>query len=59
MRGGGGDRPLILAAVALTAIIFSLDLVLPLGAATGMLYVFVILLGFWIRAPSFPPPRLP
>ena len=48
------DRALILGAAALTALIFSLDLILPLGAATGTLYVFVILLGFWIRAPYFP-----
>lgn len=48
------DRPLLLAAAALTAGIFALDLVLPLGAATGTLYVFVILLGFWIQATYFP-----
>ena len=44
----------MLVAVLLTALIFLLDLVLPLGAATGMLYVFVILLGLWIRNPHFP-----
>ena len=41
-------------AALLTVLIFLLDLVLPLGAATGMLYVFVILLGLWIRNPHFP-----
>ena len=44
----------MLAAVLLTAAIFLLDLVLPLGAATATLYVFVILLGLWIRNPRFP-----
>lgn len=53
-RGPSYDRPLILGAAVLTALIFSLDVVLPLGATPGMLYVFVILLGFWIRAPIFP-----
>lgn len=48
------ERLLVLAAVLLTATIFLLDLVLPLGAATGMLYVFVILLGLWIRNPHYP-----
>lgn len=53
-RGPSYDRPLILGAIALSVAIFALDLILPLGASTGMLYVFVILLGFWIRAPYFP-----
>ena len=48
------ERLLLLTAVLLTAVIFTLDLVLPLGAATGMLYIFVILLGLWIRQPHFP-----
>lgn len=47
------ERLLLLTAALLTALIFLLDLVLPLGAATGMLYVFVILLGLWIRAPHY------
>ena len=48
------ERVLILAAALLAGLIFALDLVLPLGAATGMLYVFVILLGLWIRSPHYP-----
>ena len=53
-RRRAGDGPLVLGAAVLTAFIFSLDVVLPLGATPGMLYVFVILLGFWISAPIFP-----
>jgi PAS domain S-box-containing protein len=48
------ERVLLLTAVLVTAVIFLLDLVLPLGATTGMLYVFVILLGLWIRNPHYP-----
>lgn len=48
------ERALLLFAVALTLAIFLLDLALPLGMATGMLYVFVILLGLWIRWRPFP-----
>ena len=48
------ERTLLTAAALLTTVIFVLDLVLPLGAATGMLYVFVILMGLWIRTPYFP-----
>ena len=48
------QKLLLLTAAALTALTFALDLMLPLGAATGMLYVFVILLGLWIRAPHYP-----
>jgi PAS domain S-box-containing protein len=48
------DQPLLVLAAALTLGIFILDLSLPLGAATGMLYIFVILLGLWIRWPSYP-----
>lgn len=48
------ERLLLLTAALLTSAIFLLDLTLPLGAATGMLYVFVILLGLWIRWPWFP-----
>jgi len=48
------DRSLLLLAAALTLTIFILDLSLPLGAVTGMLYIFVILLGLWIRWPIFP-----
>ncbi|HUF23894.1 MAG TPA: ATP-binding protein [Vicinamibacterales bacterium] len=48
------DRGLVLLAAALTLGIFILDLTLPLGAVTGMLYIFVILLGLWIRWPSYP-----
>ena len=50
----GRQQLLLLTAAVLTALIFALDLLLPLGAATGMLYVFVILLGLWIRAPHYP-----
>ena len=48
------ERTLLLAAALLTVVIFVLDLTLPLGLATGMLYVFVILLGLWIKWPWFP-----
>src|SRR5687768_8800650 len=47
------EQLLLFMAAVLTALIFTLDLLLPLGAATGMLYVFVILLGLWIRAPHY------
>jgi PAS domain S-box-containing protein len=50
----GRDATLLLAAAAMTVAVFVLDLVLPLGAATGMLYIFVILMGLWIKAPWFP-----
>lgn len=53
-RSSGRERTLLLAAGVLATLIFALDLALPLGAATGMLYVFVILLGLWIRAPHYP-----
>lgn len=52
-RSAGRQRLLLLSAALLTAIIFALDLAMPLGVATGMLYVFVILLGLWIRAPHY------
>ena len=50
----GRERALLSLAAVLTAAIFTLDLLLPLGIATGMLYVFVILLGLWIKWPRFP-----
>jgi two-component system CheB/CheR fusion protein len=48
------ERLLLVTAALLTALTFALDVALPLGAATGMLYVFVILLGLWIRNPHYP-----
>lgn len=48
-----GQRVLLLTAALLTVAVFLLDLFLPLGAATGMLYVFVILLGLWIHAAHY------
>lgn len=48
------QRILLLTAALLTSVIFLIDLFLPLGAATGMLYVFVILLGLWIHAAHYP-----
>jgi PAS domain S-box-containing protein len=50
----GRERALLLLAALMTVVIFILDLAAPLGLATGMLYVFVILLGLWIRWPRFP-----
>lgn len=54
MTSPARERALLLSAVLLTLSIFLLDLALPLGMATGMLYVFVILLGLWIRWRPFP-----
>ncbi|MBA3949285.1 MAG: PAS domain S-box protein, partial [Acidobacteria bacterium] len=54
MTSPGRERALLLFAVLLTLAIFLLDLALPMGMATGMLYVFVILLGLWIRWRPFP-----
>lgn len=48
------DRLLLLAAALLTGVVFLLDLFLPLGVASSTLYVFVILMGLWIRAPHYP-----
>ncbi len=50
----GRERALLLLAAVMTAAIFTFDVFLPLGIATGMLYVFVILLGLWIKWPWFP-----
>lgn len=48
------DRGLVLLGVVLALVIFLVDLQLPLGLVAGMLYVTVILLGLWIRQPSYP-----
>lgn len=48
------DRMLVLTAALLAAAIFLLDLLLPLGTIAGMLYIFVILIGLWVRAPHYP-----
>ncbi|MDQ3170442.1 MAG: PAS domain S-box protein [Acidobacteriota bacterium] len=50
----GRERVLLLLALLMTSAIFALDLLLPLGASTGMLYVFVILIGLWLKWPWFP-----
>ncbi len=53
-RTPGRERALLLLALLMTGAIFALDLLLPLGASTGMLYVFVILIGLWLKWPWFP-----
>ena len=40
-----------LVAYALVAVVFALDLTLPEGAAVGLLYVMVLLLGLWTPRP--------
>src|SRR5688500_6106632 len=48
------ERMLLVTAAVLAAGTFLLDLLLPLGTIAGMLYIFVILIGLWIRAPHYP-----
>jgi PAS domain S-box-containing protein len=48
------ERLVVGLGVALTAIIFAVDAEMPLGVATGMAYVLVILLGLWVRSPVYP-----
>ena len=47
------ERLLLVTAALLTGLVALLDFLLPLGVATGTLYVFVILMGLWIRAPHY------
>jgi PAS domain S-box-containing protein len=53
LRDAPRDRWLILVGLVLLLTIFLIDLQLPLGAATGMLYVSVILLGLWARSIAY------
>ncbi len=48
------ERLVIGIGVAIGAAIFLVDAELPLGIATGMAYVLVILLGLWVRTPLYP-----
>jgi two-component system CheB/CheR fusion protein len=47
------DRKLLTIAVLLTAAIFALDAMLPLGIAICAMYGIVVLLGLFIRSPSY------
>jgi PAS domain S-box-containing protein len=53
LRDAPRDRWLIVLGLGLSVTIFAIDLQLPLGAATGMLYVSVILLGLWARSVGY------
>ena len=53
LGGRPHTRVLIGLGIALGAVIFIVDLELPLGVATGMAYVLVILLGLWVPTPIY------
>ena len=48
------DRVMHVAAVAMAAAIFAVDLRQPLGDAIGMLYILVIVMGLWTEWPPYP-----
>jgi PAS domain S-box-containing protein len=48
------DRVVIMGGVLLALAIAVVDAELPLGVATGMLYVLIILLGLWVATPLYP-----
>jgi PAS domain S-box-containing protein len=48
------ERYIMSLGAALALAIALVDAELPLGAATGMLYVLVILLGLWVATPLYP-----
>ncbi len=49
-----GSRALHLLGIALAAIVFFVDVKVPIGSAIGMLYVGVILLGLWSPWRAYP-----
>ena len=50
MTGAGRDSPWILAGSAIVAaVIFLLDMSLPLGGAGGVLYIALVLVGWWFH----------
>lgn len=48
------ERVVMIGGVLLALAIAAVDAELPLGIATGMLYVVVILLGLWVATPLYP-----
>jgi PAS domain S-box-containing protein len=48
------ERLAIIGAALLALVIAAVDARLPLGVATGMLYVLVILFGLWVATPLYP-----
>jgi PAS domain S-box-containing protein len=48
------ERVVLIAGALLALAIAAVDAELPLGIATGMLYVLVILLGLWVATPLYP-----
>ena len=48
------ERALMIAGAALAAVIATIDAAVPLGDATSVLYVLVVLLGLWIGTPLYP-----
>jgi PAS domain S-box-containing protein len=48
------ERALMIGGAILAAAVAVVDAAVPLGVATGMLYVLVILIGLWIATPRYP-----